>query len=180
MLMVAVPVVAPRETEVAAPPMLRVVAPVLKSVAVAAVVVISPPLTARSPEVVISPVAVMVPAVVILPFEPLIEKLVAMTSFAPRERAVTIAGSERSRALVIAPPAEVTLIPAVRASLVSWLETSTSCAGEEVLVPSASAKTEEPVAPAAVVTEKLLSVVVLARVNAISRASVVVMVLPPS
>jgi hypothetical protein len=79
----------------ASPPIERAVAPVSKSVAVVFVVVRSPPLTAISP------------VVDRFPFEPVIEKLVAVMSFAPRESAFTISESERSSAFVIAPPAEL-------------------------------------------------------------------------
>jgi hypothetical protein len=48
------------------------------------VVVISAPFTAKSP------------AVVIFPFVPAMDQLVAVTSFAPKERAVSISASERS------------------------------------------------------------------------------------
>src|SRR5256885_6072672 len=90
--MVVLPVVAPIAKVEATPPIFKVVAPVLKRFPVVAVVVIDPPLIARLPAVVISPLA------------PVIEKLVAVTSLAPRERAFTIAASERSRPIVIAPP----------------------------------------------------------------------------
>src|SRR5882672_9946508 len=100
LLIVAVPVAAPRESVVAAPPTFNVVAPVLKRFTVVEVVVSEPPFTA------------ILPAVVMLPVAPAIEKLVAVTSFAPSESALTIVASERSSALVIAPPpVEVTLIP---------------------------------------------------------------------
>ena len=55
LFIVVVPVPAPRKRAVAAPPMFRVVAFVLNSEAVAAVVVRSPPLRAMSPDVVIFP-----------------------------------------------------------------------------------------------------------------------------
>ena len=55
MLIVAVPEFAPSVNVAAAPPIERDVAPELKRVAVPAVVVISPPLSARSPDEVISP-----------------------------------------------------------------------------------------------------------------------------
>ena len=54
----------------------------------------------------ILPVAVIVPVVAKLPVAPSIEKLVAMTLFAPSDNALTISISERSRALVINPPAD--------------------------------------------------------------------------
>ena len=56
LLIVAVPVDAPSVRAVAAPPILRVVAVVLKRFAVACVVVIEPPLTARLPPRVVRPV----------------------------------------------------------------------------------------------------------------------------
>ena len=54
-MIVVVPVFLPMLTAVAAPPMLRVVAVVLKRLAVAAVVVRAPPLSAIFPTVVIAP-----------------------------------------------------------------------------------------------------------------------------
>src|SRR5205814_8220321 len=101
---------------------------VLRSVAVADVVVRSPPLRARSPEVVMLPVA------------PAIEKLVAVTSLAPRERALTISGSERSMALVMPPAEDWILIPAGRASLVSRFSNRASWEGGVGLLPLARAK----------------------------------------
>ena len=94
LFMDVVPVAAPNETVVAAPPILRVVAVVLNTVAVPLVaVVISFPLTAISP------------LVVMLPVDPATEKLVAVISFSPRDKAFTISGSDRSMAFVM-PPAE--------------------------------------------------------------------------
>src|SRR5258708_40311271 len=101
LLMVAVPELAPRLRVVAAPPTFNVVAPVLKRLPVAAVVVREPPLAAIVPELVMFPVAVTVPEVVMLPVPPAIEKLVAVTSFEPRDKALTRAASERSMPLVI-------------------------------------------------------------------------------
>src|SRR5579863_3908358 len=92
LLMVVVPEFLPILTAVAAPPMLRLVAPVLNMLPVPAVVVMEPPLTAT------------VPAVVILPLEPVIEKFVALTFPAQSERALTMCESERSIPVVIAPP----------------------------------------------------------------------------
>ena len=110
LFIVVVPVVAPILTLVAAPPMLRVVALVLNTVAVPVpVVVISEPLTAISPEV------------VMFPELPAMEKKVPLTSLAPKARAVAILLSDRSIPVVIAPPADVTFMPEVRASLVSAL-----------------------------------------------------------
>jgi hypothetical protein len=111
-LIVAVPVVPPIFTVVAAPPIFMVVAPVLKRLADEFVVVNDPPLTAMLPVVVISPV------------EPVRVKLEAVISLAPSESALTIFALDRSRAFVIAPPpVEVTLIAAGIASSVSWLST---------------------------------------------------------
>ena len=67
LLIVAVPVAAPKVRVVAAPPIDKLVAPVLNSVAVPEVVVISPPFTAKSPEVRTFPVKVEVPSTVRLP-----------------------------------------------------------------------------------------------------------------
>ena len=107
LLTVEVPELAPSETVVAAPPIFKDVALVLKTEAEAAVVVKFPPLAAMSP------------AVVIRPEDPVIEKLVAEMSLAPKERALAISGSERSMALVIPPAADWTLIPAAMLRLVS-------------------------------------------------------------
>jgi hypothetical protein len=70
--MVAVPVVAPRVNEVAVPPMLRVVAVLLKTLAVVCVVVNDPPLTA------------ILPADVTSPVDPETEKLVPVKLDVPR------------------------------------------------------------------------------------------------
>jgi len=67
LLMVVVPVVAPILSVVAAPPMFKVVAVVLKRLAIAVVVVRDPPLAAMFALEVILPVAKTVPLVVILP-----------------------------------------------------------------------------------------------------------------
>ena len=91
-------------------------------------VVISPPLTAISPEVVISPEL------------PVIEKLVAVTSLAPKERALTISVSERSKALVMVPASDCILMPVDRASSRSKFSTSKSWDGGEVLAPSVKDK----------------------------------------
>lgn len=69
LLMVVVPEPAPMEIVVAAPARFRLVAPVLNIFALVSVVVISPPLTAIFPEVVINP------------FDPFTEKAVAVMSF---------------------------------------------------------------------------------------------------
>ena len=68
LLMYVVPVAAPIVRVVAAPPKLIVVALVLKSDARAEFVVMSPPLTARSPFVWTFPFRVAVPSIVRLPF----------------------------------------------------------------------------------------------------------------
>ncbi len=67
LLMVAVPVEAPKETVVAAPPIFKVVAVALTKLKVVAVVVISPPLTARSPVSVVFPVTARVEERVVAP-----------------------------------------------------------------------------------------------------------------
>jgi len=67
LLTVVVPVVAPRLSAVEAPPMLTDVATVLKILAVVAVVVREPPLSAKLPEEVMLPVRVDVPSMVKLP-----------------------------------------------------------------------------------------------------------------
>jgi hypothetical protein len=95
LLMVVEPVEAPRANVVAAPPMFKVVAPVLNRLAIREVVVSEPPLAAKLPAVVILPVPRIVPAVVILP-ELATEKLV------PLMRLVKLVPT-KSIALVIAP-----------------------------------------------------------------------------
>ena len=67
LLIVAVPVVAPKVRVVAAPPIFKVVAPVLKRVALVFVVVRSPPLIAISEPAVTSPVRRDVPSTVSVP-----------------------------------------------------------------------------------------------------------------
>ena len=131
-LMFPVAFVAPRVYVVAAPPMFRVVAFVLNTVAVPAVlVVMSLPLTARSPDV------------VMLPVEPSREKLEAVISFAPRLRALTILASDRSTAVVTPPPPEEEILsPIGRILFVSALSISTNCVGSFVPVPSALIKAE--------------------------------------
>jgi hypothetical protein len=62
--------------------------------------------------------------------------------------------------------------------LVSRFSINTSCDGEALPPPSARAKTEWPVESVAVVTLKLLSVAVLAKVNPMFLLSDVAMVLP--
>jgi hypothetical protein len=91
--------------------MLRVVG-VVKRLAEEAVVDNVPPLTA------------IFPAVVIKPFDPVMEKLVAVTSLAPSDRALPIEASERSMAVVIPPaPEDVMAIPVATGRLVSALST---------------------------------------------------------
>ena len=99
-------------------------------------------------------------------------------SFAPRESAFTISGSERSSAFVIPPAADWILIPAASTSSTSRFSTNINWLGGVVLVPFAKAKYEYPAPPAAVVTVKLGSVAVFRRVNAISRPSVASIVFP--
>ena len=91
---VVVPLPAPKLKVVAAPPILKLVALVLNKVAVALLVVKSPPLTATSPEVVMFPVA------------PVIDQEVALTSLAPKANAVTISASDKSIPVVIPPAAD--------------------------------------------------------------------------
>jgi hypothetical protein len=105
--MVVVPLPAPIEIVVAAPARFRLVAPVLNIFALVSVVVISPPLTAIFPEVVISP------------FDPFTEKAVAVMSLPPRESAFTISGSERLIPFVIAPEADSMVMPFVSVVSVS-------------------------------------------------------------
>ena len=80
LLIVVVPVDAPNETAVAAPPILRVVAFALNMLAVAFVVVISPPLTAMLPPYVVRPVPrnVNVGFVVVFPNETFSEPSVVL------------------------------------------------------------------------------------------------------
>jgi len=168
LLMVAVPVVAPRVRDVAAPPILRVVAPLLKRVALVEVVVRAPPLSAK------------LPAEEILPVVPVTEKLVPEILPVANVIALTIAGSERSRALVMAPPPdEVILIPAARVLEALALSTRINWLGVVALAPAARENLLKPVEPLAVVTLKLESVAVSAKVKAISLLFVVEIVLPP-
>lgn len=167
LLMAVVPVAAPILTVVASPAMFSVVAEVLKMLAEAAVVVIFPPFTAMSPPV------------VIFPLLPVIEKFVAVMLLAPRDKALFISVSERSRALVIPPAADCILIPAVTARSKSKLSIRISWVGSVVPVPLARVKEEYPVEPSAVVIVNLESVAVSVRVKAMSLLSVVAMVLPP-
>ena len=100
LLIEVVPVVAPKVTVVAALPIFKVVAVVLKRFPVVWVVANVPELA------LILPVAVMVPSVEIFPFAPVKVKWVEVISLAPKERALTISGSDKSMALVIAPAAD--------------------------------------------------------------------------
>jgi len=86
LLTVVVPLDAPREIAVAAPPMFKVVAVVLKRLAVAAVVVREPPLRARLPLEVMLPVRVEVPLIVRLPFawiSPVLSRVVPDDPYPP-------------------------------------------------------------------------------------------------
>ena len=165
---VVVPVPAPMVKVVAAPPMARVVALVLNREAVSEVVVKSPPLTAMSP------------AVVIRPDEPVTEKLVAVMSLAPSDRAFPICSSDKSMPVVMVPASDWIRIPAGKASVVSRFSISSSWEGGVVLAPSERDRYVYPVDPAAVLMANRESVVVSARVKAMFLASVVVMVLPES
>ena len=109
LLTVVVPDTAPIERVVAAPAKLTVVALALTRLKEAAVVVMSPPLTARSP------------AVVMLPVAPVIDQYVPERSLAPADKAVTISASETSMAVVIPPAAEVISRAVVTASSMSAL-----------------------------------------------------------
>ena len=122
---VEVPPVAPKDNVVAAFPIFKVVALVLNREAVVEVVVKSPPLTATSP------------AVVMFPEAPVKLKLVAVMSLAPKAKAFTISASDRSKALVIVPDSDCTLMPEISASSVSRFSTNNNCDGAPVLVPSA-------------------------------------------
>lgn len=169
LLMVVVPVAAPRAMVVAAPPRFKVVAPELKTDAVPVeVVVMSEPFKAKSPEVVMSPVP------------PVIEKLVAVTFPEPRAKALVMLESERSIAVVTAPPlTPATLIPTGRLRSVSRFLTKTNSLGSAVPEPSALWNLVSEVEPVAVVTVKLESVAVSSKVKARSRLLAVVIVLPP-
>jgi len=115
LLMVAVPVEAPRVSVSAAPPIFKVVAFESKILADVAVVETVPPLTATFP------------AVVMLPLEPVMEKLVAETLVAPKAKEVSIVEDDRSKAVVTWPPAvPKTLIAVGRAKLASWFWTKTN------------------------------------------------------
>jgi len=170
LLIVAVPVVAPIVKVVASPPMDRLVAVVLKSVAVEFVVVMSPPFSARSP------------AVVMLPVVPTTSKLVRsmfpvvpVILFAPIDMALTISVSDRSIALVIAPPDDWMVIPDGSVSPVSRFSRRRSCEGGVGFAPSARVSLVYPDDPAKVLRVKLASF----SVKAMLRPVDVVMVLPP-
>lgn len=133
LLIVAVPVVAPRVKVVASPPIDRLVAVVLKSVAVALVVVISPPFTAISPAVVMLPVVPSKSKLVISIFP-----VVPVMLFAPKDIALTISGSDRSNALVIPPFADCIVIPDDSVSPVSRFSRRRRLEGRVELLPSES------------------------------------------
>ena len=102
-------------------------------------------------------------------------------SFGPNAMAVTILGVETSIAVVIPPPPEEVILRAVGKTLsASTLSINTNWVGSEVPVPLALLKAIYPVESSAVVTVKLESTAVLAKVKAISLEVVVVMVFPPS
>lgn len=145
----------------------KVVSAELAIFKVPAVVVMSPPLTATSP------------AVVIFPAAPVIDQLFPDRSFNPLDNAVTISASDRSMAVVISPAADWILIPAGRASFTSRFSINSSCAGGVGLLPSRSDSLVNDPDPDAVCTSKLASVAVSDNVNPISLPSVVTMVLPP-
>src|SRR5258708_6740139 len=166
-LMVAVTELAPMLKVVAAPPILSVVASVLKRLPVVCVVVIEPPLSAK------------LPALVMLPLVPFTEKLVPETSFAPKAIAVPIDASERSMAVPIPPPPEDDILtPTGRLRAAAALSTRMSSFGSAVPAPSALMNFVSPVEPVAVVTVKLESVAVSVKEKARSRLLVVAIVLP--
>jgi len=170
LLIVAVPVVAPRDRVAASPPIERFVAVVLKSVAEELVVVMSPPFTAISPAVVMFPEVPVTEKFVRLMFP-----VVPVISFAPRDKALTISGSERSIALVIPPPEDCILIPEDSASVVSRLSRRRSWVGRIVLSPSDSDNDVYPVDPGVVFNVKFASVSVKAMFLPVD----VVIVFPP-
>lgn len=166
-LTVAVPVVAPNVNEVAALPSVTVVAVVSNSEAVVEEVVIVPVLTAKVPSVEMSPV------------DPVKLNFEAVMFVAPRASPVVMEESETSRAVVMPPPpVEAILIPVATDLLVSALSIKINWDGSATPAPSALVKEVNPVEPSAVVTVKLESVVVSARVKERLRPSEVVMVLP--
>src|SRR3972149_2384076 len=118
--MVAVPEMSHKFKVAASPPMLRVVAVALKRLAVSWLV-------AKVPELALMlPVAVIVPSVDRLPEEPVKEKWAEVILFAPSDRALAMSVSDRSKALVIPPPAAWILIPAGKGSLVSRFSTKSN------------------------------------------------------
>ena len=117
-----VPVPAPSDNVVAAPPMLSVVALVLNSVAVVAVVVMSPPFTARSPVFVWSPatesvppraelpvptVNVLVPDMLVLPFS----VVVPFTALVPVALPIVFAAAVPAPNVLVS-PAPVAIVDA--------------------------------------------------------------------
>ena len=157
--------VPPSVNAVVAPPMFRVVTFVLNTVPVVLrEVVMSPPLTAISPEVVMLPVA------------PATEKVAPVILFKPKDNALTISGSDRSSAFVIPPASDLILIPENIGSSVSRFSTNTICPAGDGLDPSANANCEKPADPAEVVALKLAFV----SVNSISLPVDVVIKLPAS
>ena len=105
LLMLVVPVVAPRLSAVAAPPMLRVVAPVLNRFAVEAVVEIVPPFTARLEAAVTSPVRVDVESIVSEPLAcmlPVFEIVTPVELYPPPTLSVSILAVADVAASVVA------------------------------------------------------------------------------
>ena len=81
-------------------------------------------------DVMLPPFTASVPSVDILPFDPVIVKWVAAMFPVERAIAVTIVGSDISKAVVTPPPPDdETFIPVGRASFVSALSTSSNWAG---------------------------------------------------
>ena len=179
LFIVAVPEPAPILTVVATPPKFTVVALVLNTLPVAVVVERVPPFAAMLFDEVILPVATIVPFVEILPDVPVIEKLPPTRFELPSAMPVTIFESVRSIPVVIGPPPEdETRIP-VGNVFVLPLSICRSWFGTVEDPPPAKERIVDPVEPFAVVIVKLDAVAVSARVNAISLALVVVIVLPP-
>ena len=179
LLSVAVPVVAPRLSVVAAPPILSVVAFALNRFPVEVVVVSEPPLAARLPLDVILPVANRVPLVEIFPLEPVIEKLEPTKLEAPRAIPVVMCESVKSIPVVmVPPPVDVIFNPAGNVFEAFALSIWISWFGTAVLEPEARENKLSPVEPFAVVTVKLEAVDVFASVKSILSLLFVVMVLP--
>ena len=124
LLIAAVLDVAPRVRVVAAPPMFKVVAVVLKRFAVVLVVVRLPPLIAKLPDVVASPV------------NPVMVKLLPMILLSPNDIALVISVSDTSIPLVIPPFEDWIVIPDDKLSLVSRLSITRRLEGRLVLTPS--------------------------------------------